>query len=162
MRRLLEITIDAPPERAWHILAERFTAIADWTDAVERSWPMTADDAPDALTVAPTAPVPGRWVVTPLGEFGEALTAWSDTERSFTFEAFDTLPILTRSSNRTTVHAEEPHRCRVTLDVEMRLWGPLRLFEPILERRIGKALGPLLTDLKRAAEADDQTEEQAA
>lgn len=152
MKHTLDIDIAAGPDAVWHILAERYCEIADWTDAVQRSWPMTAADVPDGVTVAADAPVPGRWVVTPAGELSEVLTAYDPATRSFTFAGFGMPAIVTCAINRTTVCGTGDRRCRVTLDVEMRLWGPLRIFEPILKLRAGKAFGSLLTDLRRHAE----------
>ncbi len=154
MQRTLEITIDAPAEKVWDILARRYCEIAGWTRAVQRSWPMRQEQIPPEVQVAPAAPFPGRMVVTPLGQLGEVLTEYSEPERSFTFLALGVPGIVTRSTDRTTVHALGPSRCRVTLEIELLLWGGFRILEPLLKRRIARALQPMLEDLKHFAETD--------
>ena len=152
MQRTLTIDIDATADAVWHILAHRYCEVADWTDAVKRSWPMTADMVPDDVTVAPAAPFPGRMVVTPLGQLAEVLIDWDEEARSFTFVALGVPGIVTRSTDKTTVTPTGPASCRVSLDVEMELWGPLSLLDPVLKRSISSVLIPFLEDLKRTAE----------
>jgi hypothetical protein len=150
----LAIDIDVPADTVWRILAHRYCDVAEWADLVERSWPMTPEEVPSGVQVAATAPVPGRWVVTRLGELAEVLVDWSEDDRMFQFVAYGVPPFVTRSANRTTVVSVDKGRCRVTLDLEMVLWGPLKVMDPVLAKRIGWVLGPFMADLKRTAETD--------
>ncbi len=154
MNRTLLIEIDAPADKVWSILAHRFCDVADWTDAVQRSWPLERELVPPDVEIAADAPFPGRMVVTPLGQLAEVLTEYSDEQRVFTFVALGVPGIVGRSADRTTVTELGPSSCRVSLDIEMVLKGPFKVLDPILKSRIGKVLNPFLEDLKHFAETD--------
>jgi hypothetical protein len=120
---------------------------------VERSWVMEPEQVPSDIRVARTAPVPGRMVVTGLGQLAEVLVEYDEPGRSFQFVALGVPGIVSRSTDRTTVVSLGPNRCRVSLEIEMLLWGGFRILEPLLKRRIGSVLQPFLVDLKQFAEA---------
>ncbi len=152
MQRTLATTIDAPAELVWDILAHRYADVAEWADMVERSWVLAPEQVPDDVQVAPTAPVPGRMVVTRLGQLAEVLVEYDEAGRTFTFMALGVPGIVSRSTDRTSVVPRGPHQCIVSLEIEMLLWGGFRVLEPLLKLRIGTALTPFLADLKSYAE----------
>jgi hypothetical protein len=114
---------------------------------------MQPEQVPPDVQVAPEAPVPGRMVVTALGQLAEVLTAWSDAERSFTFVALGVPGIMARATDTTRVVVTGPTTCRVELHVEMQLRGVARALDPLLSWRAEHAFAPFLDDLAQHAQA---------
>lgn len=153
----LEEAVDAPAEAVWQLLGPQFAEIADWATVVRSSRAIEPSEVPASLTVAPDAPVPGRETTTKI-TLVEVLTAYSDRNRSLTFEAAGMPRVIRLARDTQSVVATGAATSVVTFEVEIDFVGPFAAFGPIVRRRMAKTFGNVLTDLKRHAEASVEAE----
>jgi hypothetical protein len=147
-----ESTIDAPAAAAWQKLGTEFDQIADFFSQVDFSRAITADELPAGFQVIKGAPVLGRYTESRVLKATEVLTAYSDTEMTFTFEAVDVPAfMLSKSRNTTRIQPITETSCKVTIDVEMGLRHLFNLMSPLLNSRMNKLFSRLFVELEAAA-----------
>ena len=147
----LETEINAPADTAWQALGPSFAQIDEWASFVQTSRPIDRSEVPDDLTVDPTAPVPGRETTTK-ATLIEVLTNYDDAGRTLTFHGVGVPRIVTRARNVQSIRTTSPTTSTVVFEVDFDLWGPFRIFDPILRRRMAATFGDVQADLKRHAE----------
>jgi hypothetical protein len=148
------IIIDAPAETVWDIIGRQFDRIGEWATAI----PSSAAIPPD-VPVEPTvtgAPVAGRVCDTGirmLPQATEMIIAYSDRDRTLTYQATGMPAYVRVARNRWTVTAVDPQRTRAAFDAVFAPGGILgRLLAGWLLVQIGRTGRHLLADLKHYAE----------
>jgi hypothetical protein len=149
---LLERDINAPADKLWRILGDGFADIDQWYSLVSESRAFEGE-IPEGLMVAPEAPVPGRVTVTSLATATEILTAYSNAERTFTFDALD-MPFFIKVARNTTTVRESGDGAVATMLLEIELLGPFKVMNEAMAKRMTKSLGGVLEELKHYAETD--------
>lgn len=152
MRVRLERKIDAPAAAAWEVLGPQFTEIDRWASFVKTSRPIERNEVPAGVVAAPTAPVPGRETTTKV-KIVEVITAYSDTNRSLTFQGVGLPKIITLVKDDQSVRADSETSCTAIFDVTMNFKGPFAIFGPVMKKRMTKQFGGILDDLKVHVEA---------
>lgn len=147
MQLHLEQEINAPADAVWGVLGGEFADIASWASVVKASRPIDVGEVPASITVASTAPVPGRETTTK-ATLREILTAYSDEERSLTFEGAGLPKIVRLARNVQSVQETGPSTCKVVFDVQFDFAGPFGFLASPMKRRMTKTFGDVQTDLK--------------
>ena len=152
MELRLETPIDAPADAAWQLLGPEFAQIDRWSSFVRTSRPIDRSEVPAGTMVAPTAPVPGRETTTK-ATLIEVLTAYSDDERTLTFEGVGLPPVVSYAGNTQSIVETGPNSSAVVFEVRMDFKGPFKLLGPVMKRRMQKTFGAVQADLARHAAA---------
>ncbi|MCP3975491.1 MAG: hypothetical protein GY720_13485 [bacterium] len=152
MHLLLEQRINAPADSVWQVLGTQFADIAEWATFVKSSRAISQKEVPASFTVPAAAPVPGRETMTKV-KVVEVITAFSDEDRSLTFEGTGLPRIIRRAQDIQSVAAEGENTSTVTFEIDFDFVGPFAAFSPILRRRMTKTFGGILVDLKQHVEA---------
>lgn len=151
MQLHLEQKINTPADAVWRVLGGEFADIASWASVVKTSRPIDASEVPASVRVASTAPVAGRETTTK-ATLKEVLTAYSDEERSLTFEGVG-LPKIVRSAHNTqSVREIGPSTCAVVFDVQFDFARPFGFLASPMKRRMAKTFGGVQADLKHHVE----------
>ena len=152
MELRIEQRIDAPADHVWRVLGTEFAEIDRWSTFVKTSRPLDRGEVPSGLTVAPTAPVPGRETTTK-ATLKEVLTGYSDEERTLTFVGLGLPPIIRLARNVQSVRADGPDRSTVVFEITFDFLGPFAVLGVVAKRRMATTFGRVLDDLKRHVEA---------
>ncbi len=158
MKLHLEQEINAQADKVWELLGPQFADISEWASGLEYSRSITQDEVPADYSVDPSAPILGRATPNPLGELREILIKYSDADKTFTFRGAGLPPMVSRATNTTKVTEIGTNKCLVTMDIQMDLRGPFKLFDPILRRRFATSpKGPagVIQDLKAHSESSN-------
>jgi hypothetical protein len=147
----LEQEIAAPAADVWMLLGTQFADIQDWSSFVKVSRPLTAQDAPADMSIAPTAPVAGRETTTKV-TLREFITAYSDDKRSLTFEAAGLPPIVRHGRNVQSVRSEGG-RSTLVFEIDFDFKGPFKVLDSIMRKRMTRSLGGVQKDLKDYVES---------
>ena len=148
----LEKKIDASADAVWEVLGTEFANIDRWANFVKSSRPIEAAEVPPGVRAARSAPVPGRETITKV-RIVEVLTAYSDADRTLTFQGVGLPKIVTLAEDEQSVRVDSSSSCTVTFDVTMTFLGPFVVFEPLMKRRMTKQFSEILGDLKTHVEA---------
>ncbi len=149
------ITIDAPPEKVWAIVAHRFDEIGEWSSVIPNS---AAIDSPSIAQNNGGAPIGARACESTLpgiSNIEETIIAYDEKVRRLTYRATAGVPAFMKSAANTwTVADSGQGKSKVTIEpvVEVGALGRWLLLpiRPMLIRS-GKQI---LEDLKHYAETD--------
>lgn len=147
----LEQKINAPADTVWAYLGPDFANIDRWASFVRTSIALTPHDAPAGMVIAPTAPVAGRETRTK-ATLREFITAYSDEQRTLTFDAAGLPPIVRRGRNVQSVRDDGDGTSTLIFEIDFDFRGPFKVLGPIMRRRMGESLGGVQEDLKTHAE----------
>lgn len=140
------ITIHAPAEHVWDILATRFHEVGSWASMIDTS---------DALGVTSgPAGVADRVCNTPQGVFKEKVTHFDAQARSFAYQAYEGLPGFVREGGNTW-WVEELGGGQTKVSFRMRFdLRPVAnvLMGWMLQRNMGRLADDVAADLKAYAE----------
>jgi hypothetical protein len=120
-----EVRIDAPAERVWNALGERFMNIGEWAAPITSSCPF----GPAGLGVGATRSC-AHASVGPIkaGVVKERLVLFDRTKMALEYEAIEGMPgFVLRAVNRWTVERVDEHRSVVRIHATLTLAGPIRL-----------------------------------
>ena len=151
MHLVLEKTINASADDVWKVLGTEFAEIDKWAEFVKTSRPLAANEVPEGIKADPNAPVPGRETMTKV-KIVEVLTAYSDENRSLTFEGIGLPKIITKAQDTQSVKATGPSTSTVSFVIDFDFLGPFAVLSPIMESRMSKTFTEILDDLKRHVE----------
>lgn len=120
-----EIEIDAPAERVWAVLGERFMHVSDWAAPITSSCPVGPGapgvGATRACSIAPVGPVKA-------GVVKERLTKFDREQMSYEYEAIEGMPgFVAAATNRWTVVRVDDGRSVVRIQATLTLRGPAKL-----------------------------------
>lgn len=147
----LETEIAAPADKAWAVLGSDFAGIDRWSSVVKTSRPIGHDEVPSSVTVARSAPVPGRETKTKV-TLTEVLTKFDDDRRSLTFVGTGLPPIVRRAENTQSIVETGPGSSKVVFEVEFDFKGPFGVLGPIMAKRMSSTFGAVQEDLKKYLE----------
>lgn len=140
------ITLNAPSDQVWDLLANRFHEVGDWASIINKS---------DALsTQTGTAGVADRVCDTPDGIFKEQVTNFDEQRRTFSYLAYEGLPGFVREGGNTwTVRELSGGKSEVHMKMRFDL-NPVAnaLMGWMLKRQMSKAADGVVDDLKVFAE----------
>ncbi|MEM7092573.1 MAG: SRPBCC family protein [Actinomycetota bacterium] len=148
----LERSIHADADLAWQLLGPEFASIDSWASFVKSSRALDVADAPVGMVIAVDAPVAGRETTTK-ATLREFIVAYSDADRSLTFEADGLPPIVRRGRNVQSIRATGPDTCTLVFEIDFDFRGPFKVLGPVMRKRMQKSLGGVMDDLKTYAEA---------
>lgn len=141
------ITINAPAEKPWKILADDYDKVGEWTSEVESSTPNL--DLPQGQ---------GRVCATPgFGDAKETITEFDKTRRTFSYKAeLATMPFFVREF-RNSWRVEPKGGTQSVVHVHMTanlmpIFG--QLMGSIMKKQIVKSIDVSLEELKYYAEND--------
>lgn len=102
-----QITINAPADKAWHVLAHNFDDIGRWATVIMASKAATDMPAPEGAEVG------GRVCSAQgFGEVQEKFTYYDEPSRRFGYKAIEGLPsFIKNAENNWSVHALGANRC---------------------------------------------------
>lgn len=150
----LEREVDAPPQRAWDVLAEDFAGIGDWSDGLD-SRELDRSEVPNPLSVDPDAPIAGR-VVFQDGQPDQlqVLVDFDSEERTFTFQAANPPKVIAYAHNAHSLTDLGDGRTRISLDVELVPKGIAKLLKGKIRSKFGAYMEAYLDEAAQAIEAD--------
>jgi hypothetical protein len=144
------IIINAPAETVWDIIGRRFDRIGEWATAIPASATI-----PQAPTVS-GAPVAGRVCDTGirmLPQATEMIIAYSDRNRTLTYQATGMPAYVRAARNHWTITAVDQQRTRAAFEAVFAPSGIRgRLLAGWLLVQLGRTGRHLLSDLKHYAE----------
>jgi len=145
-----EITVEAPAEEVWEVLARQFSRIGDWATAVPASWAnpeaQVRTDAPEAGRVCKTG-------VPMIPRIEDTIVAYDDAARTLTYEAAGMPTFVGTAQNSWQVTAVDERRALARFDGVMETRGIVgRLLGLFLRVRLARESRRLLDDLKHFVE----------
>ncbi len=153
---VVEKKINASADVVWAILGGEFVEIADWASMLEKSENIELSDLPDDIKIASSAPVPGRKTYSERLDVIEALTSYSDENRSFTFQGVGLPKVMVKMQNTTSVTPVSNNTCIVKMHIKMELKGMGRLMSGKMGKNFNKMLNQLFIDLDKYASSKDK------
>ncbi len=145
------ITVEAPADAVWEVVAHQFDRIGQWATAVPAS---TAHGGAPSTFGAPVAGRVCRTGVRLVPEVTEAIVAYDEAGRTLTYEAITGMPaFVTAARNRWRVTALDERRTRIAVEAQFEVRGVLgRLARWWILRQVGRTGRHLLDDLKHYVE----------
>ena len=148
------VTIDAPAEQVWDVLAHQFYDVDRWLSSVHtsgrRGSVATVGDFPHESG--------GRACDTSLGAFRETVQHYDEKARSLGYSAEgDKMPFFVKHlQNNWTVTPSGPSRSRVDMALEARLLPVFaQLMGPVLKRQFSKVTSEAVEELKHYVETGE-------
>ena len=141
--------ISSSADATWEVLGSQFAEIANWFSIVKFSKPVNKEDIPSSYKLDSRAPVAGRYTESAVVKATEVLTYYSDSERTFVFEAIDVPKfMLSSTTNRTSVTPIAENDCEVQIQVDLRFKHVFKiLVAPIMKKRMTKMFNTLIFEL---------------
>ena len=152
MKLRLETPINAPADTVWKTLGTDFVDIDTWAGFVKTSRAMTASEVPASIEVPANAPVPGRETMTKV-KVQEVITAYSDEERSLTFQGIGLPKVIRLVQDKQSVIPTSDTSCTAVFDVTMEFMPPFGFMGSFMKKRMSKQFSEILDDLKSHSES---------
>ncbi len=153
----IETEINASADHVWEILGKQYADIYKWSNFVDTSYSIAAEDLPEGYTALPNAPVPAR--ITAAGKKGtkvtEVLTIYNDETRELKFYGEGLPGFIKFSSDHQRVESLGDNKCKVSFSIEMKLKGPLVLLKGLVKKRFFKVMTSIQNELKVYAETGE-------
>ena len=147
------MTISAPAEKVWRVLAHDFSTIGQWASAIP------ASQAVPELSAPAGAKVGGRVCSTAVRGWAsvqETFTSYDESSMRFAYQATEGRPwFLKHAENHWAVHSLGPHTSLVEARAEIDMNRFLGLFlAPLLKLQMGRVGAQTLEELKYYVERD--------
>jgi hypothetical protein len=148
-----QITINAPAEKVWRVLAHEFGSIGRWASTIPQSEAVTDRPAPGDAQVC------GRVCSTVVPGFSavrEQFLYYDEQGMRFGYEATDGRPaFIMRAQNNWVVRALDPQTSVVEVRAELDLpWFSGVFLAPLLKLFMGRTSAQLFEELKYYVERD--------
>lgn len=143
------ITINAPRERVWDIIATQFGSVGDWVSPVHTS------SASSGSPRVPGAPCPGRVCQTDMGPIKEDITEFDESRGVLAYTAEgEKMPFFVKGMlNRWALKPQGDGSTVVEMHMSAKLMPPFGLLMgPMMKRQMGKMAGFAIEELKHFAE----------
>jgi Polyketide cyclase / dehydrase and lipid transport len=148
-----QMTISAPAQKVWRVLAHEFASIGQWVSAIPHSQAVTDVPAPDGAEVA------GRVCATAVPGFAavrEQFTSYDEQAMRFAYQATEGRPFfIKRAENHLAVRSLGPEtsivESRAELDVSL---FPGVFLAPLLKLLTGRVAAQFFEELKYYVEHD--------
>jgi len=144
------LTIDAPSDRVWEVVAHEFDQVGIWSSGVATSGPDLDAPIPDGATV-------GGWVcATPgFGDLNETFASYSEENKQFTFVVSGMPSFITLAQSTVNVRPIGNDTTDVSLHIQMETNAVGRLMGPMFSIKLKAALNTFLDELKAYIERDE-------
>jgi Polyketide cyclase / dehydrase and lipid transport len=140
------VTIEAPADEVWEVVAHQFHRVGDWATAIPTSTAITG------VTARVDAPVIGRVCTTGVQmvpEVEERIVAYDEANRTLSYEGHGMPEFIKTARNRWHVQPLDDRRSRVSLVATLEHRGILGQFVYVFLRLQLTRVGPqFLSDLK--------------
>lgn len=144
------LTIDAPSDRVWEVVAHEFDQVGIWSSGVATSGPNLDVAVPDGATVG------GRVCATPgFGDLNETFTSYSEENKQFTFAVSGMPSFITLAQNTVKVRPTGNDTTDVSLHIQMETNAVGRLIGPMFSIKLKATLNTFLDELKAYIERDE-------
>jgi len=142
MKFTKQVTINAPADKVWEVLARDFADTGTWATAVSSS--VAHKD------VAPVnnSHVGGRVCQTDFGEVNEDFTAYDDQNKTFSYKGDIKSKILKNVTNSAEVISQDENTTLVKITPEIGLSFIGMFMAPMLKMKLSKLTDEVLDDLK--------------
>lgn len=151
MKLTSQLTINAPIDHVWKVIAHDFAQIGEWASGVAHSTINTNVRAPEGATVGGrVCSVPG------FGDITETFTAYDEVGKTFTYEATGMPFFVSSALNSWTVRPIDTNTTHVRFQAEMKLI-PItgKLMAIPMKRQIIRLLDNATEELKYYVETGD-------
>lgn len=141
------ITIQAPSEAIWDLLANRFHEVGTWASIINESGALPSQNQHTGIA--------DRMCNTPDGVFKEQMTAFDEEQRTFSYLAYEGLPGFVREGGNTW-RVRDIGRGKTEVSMHMKFdLNPVAeaLMGWMMKRQMTKAGEAVLDDLKIYAES---------
>lgn len=140
------VTVNAPADQLWDMLARRFHDVGSWASMIDTSEALERQSG--------DAGVADRMCITPQGIFKEKVTSFDESKRTFAYIAYEGLPGFVREGGNTWWVKDLGNR---RSEVRFRMKFDLHpvasvLMGWMLKRQMGRAADDVAADLKTFAE----------
>lgn len=141
-----EIMIEAPAERVWHALGERFIHVSEWAAPITASCPVGTAEPGVGVTrscdIAPFGPVRA-------GVVKERLTRFDREAMALAYEALEGMPsFVGQAVNRWSVARVDDRRSRLRIHATLTLRGPMALLGCIIKWQLARGGAKVAEELK--------------
>lgn len=147
-----QITVDAPPEHVWEVLAHQFDQVSLWASSVSHSSVRT-DGRPLG-----NAPCSGRVCETELGPFRESIVEYDENRSILAYEASgEKMPFFVKGlKNRWSLTKAAGSGTHVDMHMTANLAFPFNLFmTPLMKLQMGRILTFAVEELKHYVETGE-------
>ncbi|MEM7348638.1 MAG: SRPBCC family protein [Chloroflexota bacterium] len=151
MKLSQDLTINAPVDRVWGIVAHDFDKIGEWASGVAHSTTNAEAVIPDGASVGGrVCSVPG------FGDIHETFTAYDEEGKTFTYDATGLPFFVRRAENGWTIKAVGANRTRVSFSADMTLMPVIGTLMGIpMKSQMTKLLKNAVEELKHYAETGE-------
>lgn len=141
-----EIIIEAPIERVWHALGERFMQVSEWAAPITASCPVGAAELGVGVTrscnIAPFGPVKA-------GTVTERLTRFDRDAMAFEYEALEGMPgFVGHAVNRWSIARVDDRRSQLRIHATLTLRGPMVLLGCFIKWQLESSGAKVAEELK--------------
>lgn len=141
-----EVIIEAPAERVWHAIGDRFMNVSEWAAPITASCPLGAAELGVGVTrtckIAPFGPVKA-------GVVKERLTRFDRDAMAFEYEALEGLPsFVGHAVNRWSVSRVDDCRARLRIHATLTIRGPMALLAWAIKWQLESAGAKVAEELK--------------
>lgn len=141
-----EIIIEAPAERVWQALGERFMHVSEWAAPITASCPVGAGEpgvgATRSCNIAPFGPVNA-------GVVKERLTRFDRKAMAFEYEALEGMPsFVGHAVNRWSVARVDDRRSQLRIHATLTLRGPMALLGCVIKWQLESGGAKVAEELK--------------
>lgn len=141
-----EIIIEAPAERVWHTLGERFMHVSEWAAPITASCPVETAGPGVGVTrscnIAPFGPVKA-------GVVKERLTRFDREAMAFEYEALEGMPsFVGHAVNRWSVSRVDDRRSQLRVHATLTLRGPMTLLGCVIKWQLESGGAKVAEELK--------------
>ncbi|MGB1037086.1 MAG: SRPBCC family protein [Bacteroidia bacterium] len=146
--------VNAPAAEVWKVLGAEFTDIASWFSVVDYSKEVGEEVVPDTVVIDSNAPVIGRYTESKVIKATEVFTYYSDSEKTFEFEAIG-VPrfVMSSTKNRTSVNELSPMRSEVNIEVNIEFNHVFKIIlAPVMKKRMNNMFIKLIKELSEYLE----------
>jgi len=145
MRIARQITIDAPADEVWRVLAHRFGDVSLWASSVSGStWEPSATGDPVGSE---------RSCATSFGNLRETIVRYDEGGRSLSYRAEGLPSVVAEGVNNWEVRPLDAGRSVVSMQAEFKLKPGIGLvMGPVMRLQLGKVLGKTSEELKHYVE----------
>lgn len=143
-----QITVNAPIEKVWQVLAHEFDRVGEWASSIAQS-----KRNPDAVT--PTgAAMGGRACVVPgFGGLKETITHYDEKRLTFSYEATEGMPFFVTKAGNTWSLVPQGQTTLVNMHLVADVnFLPGKLMEPVMRRQFSRNASDIVEELKHYIE----------
>ena len=139
-----QLTVNAPIDEVWRVLALEFTRVGDWASGIAQSKLNPNVVAPEGAEVGGrVCSVPG------FGDLAEAFTAYDPDNYTFSYEAIEGMPFFVKTAGNTWSLTAQGNQTIVNMHLiaEVNVFSGM-LMAPMMRRKFDQSGRDTIEDLK--------------